>query len=98
MQNDKWLKSRLIVGLTMGIGVVAAQAQPGNAPLANNPPNQPQGGGGGRGNRPNFANMTPAQRQQMMQQQREQGVRMMLQRGNVDDAVRNVSVSFRQSG
>jgi len=86
MKNDKWLKSRLIVGLTMGVGVVAAQAQPGgNAPLASNPPNQQQGGG--RGNRPNFANMTPAQRQQMMQQQREQGVKMMLQRGNVDDVV-----------
>jgi uncharacterized membrane protein YgcG len=94
MKNSNLLQTRLAIGLAMSLSALSVQAQPGaEPPIADNPPNQPQGGRGG--NRPNFGNMSPEQRQQWMQQQREQGLRATLTRaGFADVALQGAVVDF----
>src|SRR5438093_11800892 len=58
MKQQKWLVGSVVLAATMGLAGIAGAQQPG--------------GGGQGGQRPNFGNMTPEQRQQFFQQQREQ--------------------------
>lgn len=64
----------------LSVGVLCVLASTSFAQRGGN-----NGGGGGGGNRPNFANMTPAQREAMRAQMRERQLRRSLAGGGVDD-------------
>lgn len=75
MQKNKWLAGPVVLGLAVGMAGIGLHAQP------------EAGGGGGR---PDFRNMTPEQREQMMQrmqQMREEGMRRMLTDAGFADAI-----------
>jgi hypothetical protein len=75
MKTKKWM-APLAVACALGVtGLANAQPNVGGG-QAQNPQNQQPGGG-----RPDFRNMTPEERQQMMQQFRERGIRRALEGG-----------------
>jgi len=89
MKQLKWLMGPAALAIALGVTgtVVHAQPDPGGAPVGENPPNDPQ--------RPDFRNMTPEQRQQMMQQAREQMLRRTLDNsGFTSRPVQDAVVAF----
>lgn len=87
-QHTKWLVGTVAVALAAGAPRIA-QAQPGA-----NGGNGGNGGGNG-GGRPNWQNMTPEQRQQMMQGFMENRVRQQLTgAGFADKAVQDPIVTY----
>ena len=94
MKNRKWTCGLLVSGLALAMaGALQAAPEDNNAPMGDNPPNQQ--GGPPRGGRPDRRDMTPEQRQQMMQQMREQNTRETLTNaGFADIAVQDSVVAF----
>ena len=89
------MKNKMMVGALLAMaGSALAQPPAGNGGLGQNPPNVQPGGGAGGGGRPNFGNMTPEQRDQMIAQFRERRVRGQLDgAGITDKAVQDAIVA-----
>ena len=69
MKRQKWLVVPTALAACLGLAdVMGAQPNPNNGPRGANSPNQRQR----PGQRAGFGNMTPEQRQQFMQQMREE--------------------------
>lgn len=88
----KWGVSSLALATALSLaGSAQAQPNPNDAAKGANPPNWQQGGNG----RGNWQNMTPAQRQQAMQQMQEQAIRRSLTNaGFADAATQDPIVAF----
>ena len=80
--NTNFSRALTLGALGLLTAISCAQPGPGMDPNAGNGQNN---GGGGRGNRPNFANMTPAQRDAMRAQMRERQTRRALGSIGIND-------------